>query len=115
VIGKDWQLPVWNSSNYKYQKIERELKRLGLSDEDLILINDPPGYWIANERSALSVPDGGVETLIELGNDFNVHYLVLEKDHPVGLSHLYASPSESANLERLSTVDDTHIFLIFHE
>ena len=115
VIGKDWQLPVWNSSNQKYQKIEGELKRLGLSDEEVILINNPPGYWIANERSALSVPDGGVETLIELVNDFNVHYLVLEKDHPVGLNHLYSSPSKYANLERLSTVDDSHILLIFHE
>ena len=115
VIGKDWQEPVWNSSEHKYQRIEEELIRLGLSDEDLILINNPPGYWIANERSALSVPDGGVETLLDLANDFNVQYLVLEKDHPVGLKHLYSTASTATNLERLSTLDDTHIFKISNE
>jgi len=115
VMGKDWHLPVWNSSNHKYQKIEEELIRLGFSDEDLILINNPPGYWVANKRSALSVPDGGVETLLDLAKDFSVEYLVLEKDHPVGLNDLYASPSKFANLERLSTVKDAQIFIISNE
>lgn len=115
VVGIDRKLPVWNSSNHKYQKIEDELRRLGLSDDDLVLINNPPGYWIASERSALSVPDGGVETLIKLANDFNVHYLVLEKDHPIGMNELYLSPSNFANFDKLSTVEDAQIFMISNE
>ncbi len=112
VIGANGEQPIWNEGRETYRKLETALQSSGATPGEIVLVNNAPGYYIANLRPALSIPDGSVLTTIEVAHRYGAKYLLLEENHPQGLSELYSSPGDHGRLLYLTTFEGTHIFEI---
>jgi hypothetical protein len=101
---------AWNERYVRYQETEQQLIDWEAGPEEVVMVNNPPGYYIANRRPAISIPNGDLETVIELAERYHVSVLLLEIDQIKGHSELFMKPSDQANLDYLGTVADARIY-----
>jgi len=114
VMGEDISQPQWNQSYEEHLEIGKELNRLGVGVEYLIMINNPPGLYIATDRSSVVIPNGGVDTLIRSAEELDAEMLILEANHPDALDYLYSEPQKEDKLEYIQTVSDVHYFKFYN-
>jgi len=112
VIGDDLKTPQWNQSFNSAREIGRELVSMDISEEDLVMINNPPGFYAATGRESVVIPDGNVAVVLEAAAEFDVKYLVLENNHPQSLDELYQNPGSFGKLEYIMTRNGVHFFRI---
>ena len=113
VFGGNADQPQWEENRITYQHLEQTILKLGAHPEDIVLTTNPPGYFAHTNRSAIAIPDGNIKTLLDVAEKYQGKFLVLEKDHPEGLDDLYDNPEmHPSGLQYLTTVEDTHIFII---
>jgi len=110
VIGDNPMKPVWSASQVTYQEIENIIKDNTLNPDEIVLVNNAPGYYVATGRSAISIPNGDLMTTLDVSRKFNVSYLILESNHPGGLNDLYENPGDRPGLKFLESIAGTHIF-----
>jgi len=111
VIGKDLRNPTWNESFLTAQQINLEAEELGLAN-NLIMINNPPGYYAAVGKSAIVIPNGNVDVLLEAARRFGANAVILEENHPKNLDNLYLAPTSERRLAFLGSKNGIHYFLI---
>lgn len=111
VIGKNPNQPVWNQSERAYQKVDGVLNNLGISDDEVAVVNNPPGFYLATGRPSIVVPNGGIENLLAAARRYDAGYLILEQAQ-ANLQDLYASPGDQPGLDYLTSIDGIHIFRI---
>lgn len=113
VIGPESGDLIWEKSASEYNAIEHQLQILGAREDDIVMVKNPPGYYVENTRSAIVIPDGDLETLISVANRYGARYLLLDQDHPDGLKGLYEDPHKTPRgMLYLQTLQGTHIFKI---
>jgi hypothetical protein len=112
VIGNAAHEIVWGSSQKFYQRVDRHLLTYGIQPEEIVLVNNPPGYIVANGRAAIAIPDGDENTLLEVAERYHASYIILEQNHPQGLELLYTSPADWDSIKYLGTYEDARIFKI---
>jgi hypothetical protein len=109
----DQNLPKWERNQYTYQKVEKFIHDLGAGDQEIVLAINPPGYFESSKRPVIAIPDGDISTTLEVARKYGASYLVLEIDHPKGLSDLYKHPRMGVDgLQYLFSISNTHLFLI---
>jgi hypothetical protein len=111
-VGSIPASPVWNQSAAVYIRLESFLHDLGAEDGALVLVNNPPGYYLASGRPAIPIPNGDLETLLNAARQYGVRYLLLEANHPKSLTDLYQHPSDRPGLHWLGAYEGTQIFKI---
>jgi len=112
VIGGDLQNPQWNRSNRIALEVGRVIEEIGAEPGDKVMINNPPGLYAATGRKSIVIPDGSIDEVVNAANEFNVRYIVLEANHPEGLSELYQDPTSQGILEYMFTESGNHYFSI---
>jgi hypothetical protein len=112
VVGVDLSKPRWNSSYDVAVEIDKTLNELGVSKDDVVLINNPPGLYIASKRSSFVIPNGDIDSLIEAAETLDVGFLVLERNHPSSLAGLYFEPEKQELLEHLKSDSGVQYFQI---
>ncbi|MBN1146836.1 MAG: hypothetical protein JXA78_06245 [Anaerolineales bacterium] len=113
VFGDDFARPAWNESSAHYARLEQALVDLGASPGEVVLVNNSPGYFAASGRPAISIPDGDVNTLLDVAERYQGHYLLLEFNQLQGQDDLYARPDDlRPGLRYLATFEETRIFQI---
>jgi hypothetical protein len=113
VINLDGNPPQWEENRITYQSIDKVLIESGAQPTDIVLTINSPGYYAYTNRSAISIPDGTPQTVLDVANKYNGRYLILEKDHPEGLDTLYAFPTAPRDgLKYHTSVETTHIFIL---
>lgn len=113
VIGPNPEQPLWNASERTAQEIGRTLHELEL--QGLVMINNPPGFYTATDRSAVVVPSGGTSEIKQAANKFGVDYLILEPNHASSLDPLYQYPEQDPDLEFIASRDGIKYFRIVKE
>ena len=91
-----------------YAAVEAELVEHGARDVDRVMVNNPPGYFLAGSRAAVVIPSGGVDPILAAAERYEVRYLVLEPGQ--GLDGLYSNPDGQPGLRYLSTLQSAHLF-----
>lgn len=114
VIGADISRPVWNQSYIVHQTIGEEIKRLDTNSNKLVMLNNPPGFYVASGRSAVVIPNGDVLELLAAAKRYGVSFLVLDSNHPKELSSLFENPELNENLIYLGSNNGIKIFQ-FHK
>lgn len=109
VVGNDLFHPVWGQSQEVYVNLERDLQELGVDQNEIVMVNNAPGYYVASGRQAISIPTGGLPAIFQVAHRYKADYLLLEKLQ--GLTDVYTSPANQPGLEYLATSQDV---LIFH-
>jgi hypothetical protein len=103
---------AWNESYQKYLQVEQGLLALGASTGEIVLVNNPPGYFIASGRPSIAIPFGDVETLLDVASRYQADYLLLEFNQLQGPDDLYNRPGDRSGLQYLDTVADVRIYRI---
>jgi len=115
VLISQSQLPVPPPSERQLRNIcviSVALDKFGVSKETIVMINNPPGLYIAANRSAVVIPSGDPDQLYLAMKATGVNYLILEKNHTSLLDGLYSSPEETKMFEYLGTREDIRYFKI---
>jgi hypothetical protein len=105
VIGQTQDDKAWDQDASRYDTVERYLIQVGADKDDIVMVKNPPGYYVVNNRRSVVIPDGDIHTLISASKNFMVRFILLDKDHPQGLDDLYHSPENySAIFKNLGLV-----------
>jgi hypothetical protein len=110
IVGNEDSGLAWNQASRHYSQIEVSLGEHGIDKAEIVMVNNPPGYFVATRRPAIVVPDGDIQSTLAAAERYQAHYLLLESNHPQGLDNLYQNPEDLPGLEYLYTLEDTHIF-----
>lgn len=114
VIGEAPGSPRWSESARQYQRLAEKLEGLGY-DEEVVAINNPPGFYLASGMEAIVIPDGGVDELLSVMRRYGAEVLVLDVNHPAGLDDLYTQPEQAQGLSLRASLpagggEHMHIF-----
>jgi hypothetical protein len=112
VLGKDLSHPIWGESAAHYNHLEQALQGIGARAGETVMVNNPPGYFIAAGRPAIVTPFGDEQILLKTADYYNARYILLEFDHAAGLDTLYNSPGDREGLKYLLSVDGTRVFKV---
>jgi len=97
---------IWDRSQAEFRHIEFLLSVFEPPGERLVIIDNPPGYFIATGDSAISVPDGDLQTVLAVAERYGATHLVLQADSlPLGLVDVYQNPDQQPGLNYIEVHD----------
>jgi len=105
VIGPRPDLPRWDSGRRNYVEAAGVLAGLDV-EPGVAAVNNPPGFYLASEIPAVTIPNGTVETLHQVVEEFGVRWVLLDANRPAGLAGLYANPGSVPWLETSASFED---------
>jgi hypothetical protein len=112
ISGGDWRKSAWDSPSNSYSKLAQELAQVGITADAVVMVNNPPGYYLASGQRAIAIPDGGVDELLAAAHHFRAGFVLLEANHPEGLSSLYDYPTSQPGLSYTASLNGTHVFSV---
>ncbi len=112
VIGGNFSQPGWNNGYQYYVQVEEKIFQAGVKPGDIVMVNNPPGFYLASTHPCIVIPDGGIETLIQAAHRYGAKYLILEANHPAGLQNLFDNPGNQAGLRFLFSFQGAQIYQI---
>jgi hypothetical protein len=86
------------------------MEQYGAGIEDVVLVNNPPGFYVATGRPAIAIPNGDLGPLFAVSERYSGRFLVLEANHPSGLDGLYTRPGDFEGLRYLGSSGDIQLF-----
>lgn len=113
VLGADWRQPVWGASHEQYVRLGQALDAIGASSQDVVLVNNPPGFYLAAGKPAAAIPNGGPDILLAAAEKYNARFIILEGNHPPGLDDLYQQPASHPGMHYVETIAGAHLIEIF--
>jgi hypothetical protein len=103
----------WDSEQYAYSQIFTFLHKHELSPNDVVVVANPPGFYLTSGNPTIAVPDGDIQTLIAVARKYNAKYVILEAaSTPGNLLSVYQNPTNQAHLSYLGAVEEAHIYAI---
>jgi hypothetical protein len=82
-------LPAWQGADVAYREIGLWLGAHDVSPDIVVMVNNPPGFTYHTGLPSVVVPNGGVETLLEVAERYHVTHVVLDSNRSRGLAELY--------------------------
>lgn len=106
-------LSGWAKDDVIYAAVEEKFQENGISPKDVVIVPNPPGYYVRSGRSAIRLPVGDESTILTLARKFNAYYLVLEQSNSLGgLQSLYDNPQSQPDFIYLGEVDGAHLYRV---
>lgn len=112
VIGPDVRQPLWNSPIENYQRSFDYLASIGIGSQEVVMVNDPPGFFLVSGLPAIVIPNENLDILLQAARRYHARYLLLEFNHPKPLQDVYHFPFEQPGLSLLTDIGGTLIFRI---
>ncbi|MDX9992941.1 MAG: hypothetical protein RBS68_12955 [Anaerolineales bacterium] len=95
----------WDVSDQTYQRVEARLKQAGARPTDVIMLANPPGYYLASARPAVITPSADLDRILQAAKTYNVRYLALEPDSVVERLLPFLEQREDSIYLRLAFVE----------
>jgi hypothetical protein len=111
-VGDSLAEPAWGSYWRDYQQIEEELARLGAAQGDRVMVNNPPGYFNANQRGAVMIPNGDERVIQQVAQKFGVTYLLLDENPVKPLVERYLQPGNGNGLILMGIFENYQVYRI---
>lgn len=105
VFSLDLKTNIWDRTETQMAKVEKKLVEFGAASSDVVIMNDPPGYYWVTGRPAVAQPDGDEDTIVKLSEQYHVKYLILDKDHAAGFDEIFTNASDTARLKLLFVIE----------
>ena len=107
--------PGWDQESNAYSRVNKYLISQGATCSDVVMVANPPGYYLASGNTSIAVPDGDLNNLLVVAKKYNAVYLVLEQGSvPAALLSAYEKPNGQADLTYLSQIGNMRIFRLPH-
>jgi len=112
VVGATPRLGLrWSAPFREYQQVGEMLRSLD-DQPGLVVVNNPPGFYIAAGLPAIVVPHGPVQSLHAIVERYRASWVILDVNRPPGLNGLYAGTERPAWLQLRGTLTDESGFPI---
>ena len=106
-------LSGWAKDDVIYASVERMFQDNGINPQDVVIVRNPPGYYINSGRPAVSLPFGDEITILQVAERYGAGYLVLEKGGTFdSIQSLYDDPQGNPSFIYLGEVDDAKLYRI---
>lgn len=103
----------WGEGEGIYPAVEEFLLENGIEENDIVIVRNAPGYYIATNRSAISIPYGGEDAILAVAKQFGANYLVLESKAALPqIKSLLENPQSHDGFIYLGEVNETRVFKI---
>lgn len=103
----------WNEGEYLYLKADQFLAAQGARPEAVVMVRNPPAYFVMTGRPAIVVPDGDVQALLAASRKYDASYVILEQiGSSSPLYDLYEHPETYPEFKPLGVIGDNHILFI---
>jgi hypothetical protein len=89
--------PGWGEDEQIYLKAETALQRNGVQPTDVVMVRNPPGYYLMTGRSAIVIPYGDKYSLLAVAKRFHARFVVIEAAGASGpIEAIYNNKSDSS-------------------
>jgi hypothetical protein len=103
----------WAQDDFIYPSVEQELLDRGIGPNDVVIVRNPPGYFIASGRASISLPFGDESTILSVAERYGARYLVLEKDGTFdSIQDLYDEPQSNPSFVFIGEVNEAKLYRI---
>jgi hypothetical protein len=103
----------WAKDDFIYPAVEQKLLDNGIRPSDIVIVRNPPGYFLASGRQSVSLPFGDEYTILAVAKKFGANYLILEKGGTFdSIQDLYEHPKENPSFMYLGEVDEARLYYI---
>jgi hypothetical protein len=100
----------WSAGWQKHHALSEKLMAMDISEDSIVMINDPPGFYLATNQPAIVIPDGDIHTTLEVADIYEAELLIIEENHVNGLDDLYENPRDLPVLDYIGNLTDAKIF-----
>lgn len=113
VLGGGQVSNVWAAERNAYNQINAYLLEQEMAKDAVVMVANPPGFYLASGHSSVSIPDGDVSAVLAVAERYGVDYLILEEGStPAGLISVYESPMGWAGLVYLGETETARVYRI---
>jgi hypothetical protein len=103
----------WAKDDIIYQSVEELLVENGAEPGEVVIVLNPPGYYVRTGRPAIVIPFGNQATLLTVAKRYNAAYVVIEENSKfTDIKHLYENPRENPAFIYLGEVDEAKLYRI---
>jgi hypothetical protein len=103
----------WAKDDVIYPAVEKLLLEHGIQPRDVVIVRNPPGYFIASGHSSVALPFGDESTILSVAKKYDARYLVLEKGGTFDtIQDLYDEPQSNPSFIYLGEVDEAKLYRI---
>jgi len=102
----------WNSNHERTEKLEQNLLKLDIPLDGVVMVNNPPGYFAASGRPAISIPFSDLQGVCMAAERYHARVLLLGIDQIPGETDWFNHPKDRLCLKYLDTIDDVRLFLV---
>ncbi len=103
----------WATDDLIYTAVEEKLLDSGISPQDVLIVRNSPGYFIASGRQSISLPFGDETTILAAAEKFGASYLVLENSGTFeSIQDLYDHPEDNPSFFYLGEVNNARLYRI---
>jgi hypothetical protein len=103
-------IPHWGEGEDKYPKVEAYLQTQGARPGDVVMVRNPPGYYLMTGRSAVVVPYASEASIAAAARRYDARYLVIEAAGAAGpIKDVYERKSDQYFMF-LGELDGTRVF-----
>jgi len=111
VIGTDTGKEIrWKQSYEQALRVELYLQQGGAQPEDVVMVNNPPGYTFATGRAAVVIPYGTEQNVLSAGRRYRARFLLLDENNAGYLSEWYSNPASTSDLMYRGAVEGVRIY-----
>ncbi len=103
-------LPGWEREDGIYSGVNDLLAQAGAPADAVVLVRNPPGFYLVTGHPAIAIPIGGQESLLRAAERFNARYLVLEPTRVTG--NPYAFQLDQPSFRYLGESDGNYLYEI---
>ncbi len=105
-------LQGWGEGEHKYPLVEAFLRARDARPDEIVIVRNPPGYFLMTGRPAIVMAYGDESTMLALARRYQARYLVLEAAGAAGPIRDVYENLHSQQLRFLGEVEDVRIFEI---
>jgi hypothetical protein len=110
VFGTDLNLNNWQISAGTYDVLNKELVSHGITEKYSVMINNPPGFYLASGGSAIVVPNGDIEDVKKMASLYDMDYLVLDTHIVPQLADFYQNKKSVPGVEFIFESGEFHVY-----
>lgn len=109
VVGTGEAAMRWGYSHQVYLEVDKDLENFVENREDLIMVNNPPGFYLATRRPSIVIPGGGVEQAVAAAKKYGAKWMLLGAEQG-NLVELYHQPNQAVDIKFRGTIGDLKLF-----
>jgi hypothetical protein len=110
VLGNPITLDHWQAGAEEYASLNEELLNHGISPTASVMINNPPGFYLASGRTAVVVPNADINGVIALADQYDIDFLILDTHIVSALAPFYEAGESIDGLVYQFSYGDFKIF-----